>query len=150
MSGAGRPTSFKPEYIEQAFKLCLLGASDVQLADFFDVSVATINNWKNNYPKFLDALKEGKDEADARVAQSLYHRALGYSHKEDKIFNNNGTEMIVETIKHYPPDTTACIFWLKNRQKAQWRDKVENSITGEDGGPVKTQAQIVFVPADME
>jgi len=125
----GRPSAYKEEYNEKAYKLCLLGATDKQLADFFEVSEQTLNSWKNKHSKFLEALKDGKDEADAKVAQSLYQRANGYSHPEDKIFNNNGEAMIVKTTKHYPPDTTAAIFWLKNRQKVQWRDKhdVEHS-----------------------
>ena len=118
----GRPTLYQESYPDQARKLCLLNATDEDLADFFDVSVATISNWKNDHPEFLEAIKSGKDQADAHVAERLYNRAMGYSHKEDKIFNNNGEPLIVETVKHYPPDTTAAIFWLKNRQRDKWRD----------------------------
>ncbi len=121
----GRPTRYKTEYCEQAFKLCLLGATDAQLSDFFKISEKTLCNWKKKYPKFLQALKDGKAVADAKVAVSLYERAIGYSHPEDKIFNNNGTPLVVPTVKHYPPDTTAGIFWLKNRNPTQWRDKRE-------------------------
>lgn len=131
---AGRPTEYKEDYPKKAFKLCLLGATDKQLSDFFEVSEATLNTWKSKYPEFLESIKAGKDEADARVAESLYNRALGYSHPEDKIFNvqgENGPEpMIVPTIKHYPPDATSAIFWLKNRQKANWRDKTEVETNG--------------------
>ena len=122
----GRPSAYKEEYCKQAYKLCLLGAKDTQLADFFNVSEQTLNAWKNQYPDFLEALKDGKDRADAEVAKSLYHRARGYSHPEDKIFNNNGEELVVRTTKYYPPDTTACIFWLKNRQKEAWRDQLNH------------------------
>lgn len=125
----GRPTLYKDEYAEQARKLCLLGATDEELADFFEVCISTIDNWKNEKPEFLGAIKKGKAQADAEVANRLYNRALGYSHPEDKIFNNGGEEMIVPTIKHYPPDTTAAIFWLKNRRKQDWREKTETDIT---------------------
>lgn len=124
-----RPSKYKDEYNEQAYKLCLLGATDKQLADFFEVEEKTINNWKETKTEFLQALKRGKEEADAVIAESLYHRAKGYSHMEDKIFNNDGKALIVPTIKHYPPDTTACIFWLKNRQSKTWRDKTEQDVT---------------------
>lgn len=127
---AGQPTSYKEDYEEQAFKLCLLGSTDKDLANFFNVCEATINNWKKDYPQFLESIKKGKDEADSKVAASLYNRALGYSHPEDKIFNANGSEMIVPTTKHYPPDTAAAIFWLKNRQKESWRDKQETEHSG--------------------
>ena len=119
---AGRPTLYKPEYADQARKMCLLSATDDDLADFFEVAPSTINKWKIEYPEFSESIKRGKDQADADVAERLYNRAMGYSHNEDKIFNNNGEEMIVPTTKHYPPDTTAAIFWLKNRQRDKWRD----------------------------
>lgn len=96
----GRPTKDKEEYNEMAKSLSLLGATDEQMAGVFDTSVATLNNWKNQYPEFLEALKEGKAQADSKVAESLYNKALS-------------------------GDTTACIFWLKNRQPDVWRDKKE-------------------------
>lgn len=128
---AGRPTKFKPEFVKQAEKLCVLGLTDVELARFFDVSEVTLNAWKSKHPEFLKSLKVGKKEADTRVERSLYHRAVGYSHPEDKIFNDSGTPLVVPTTKHYPPDTTAGIFWLKNRKAADWRDKrdVEHSVS---------------------
>lgn len=127
----GRPTKFKAEYVEQARKLCELGFTDVELAKFFEVSEVTLNAWKSKHPEFLKSLKVGKEEADTRVERSLYHRAIGYSHTEDKIFNDGGEPLIVPTIKHYPPDTTAAIFWLKNRKTAEWRDKQDVEHTGE-------------------
>lgn len=129
---AGRPTEYKEDYAEKAYKLCLLGATDKQLADFFEVSEQTINTWKQAHPEFLESLRLGKDEADANVANSLYRRALGYSHDAVKIVANATTkeEHIVPYTEHYPPDTTACIFWLKNRQKNKWRDKTEQEHSG--------------------
>lgn len=129
---AGRPTKYKSEYAEQAAKLCKIGATDVEISDFFEVDVATLNRWKLEYPEFCASIKLAKDEADNRVEMSLYHRALGYSCKEDDIRAVNGEVVITPTIKHYPPDTTACIFWLKNRQKEKWREKPE----GNDGNDV--------------
>lgn len=127
----GRPSAYKEEYTERAYKLCLLGATDKELADFFHVSEQTVNAWKKSYPQFLESLKRGKMEADSIVASKLFHRATGYEHPEDKIFNDNGTPLVVPTIKRYPPDTTAAIFWLKNRQPANWRDKQEVEHSGE-------------------
>ena len=124
----GRPTKYKEEYIEQAHKFCLLGATNEKLAFLFEVDVTTIELWLKTKPLFSGAIKEGRAIADSKVAQSLYHRALGYSHKEDKIFNHNGKTTVVETIKHYPPDTAAAFIWLKNR--AGWRDKATVEHTG--------------------
>lgn len=122
----GRPSSYRPEYAEQAAKLCKLGATDKELADFFEVTEPTINNWKAQFPDFFKSLKRGKDEADERVEQSLYRRALGYSHEAVKIFKNKDEDaVLVPYTEHYPPDTVACIFWLKNRKPEVWRDKVD-------------------------
>ena len=119
----GRPTKYKKEYNDQVVKLCKLGATDREIADFFDVAESTLNNWKIKEPEFMESIKRGKIEADMNVADSLYKRAMGYEHAEDKIFNNNGEPMIVKTIKHYAPDTTAIMAWLNNRRPDQFRSK---------------------------
>ena len=128
----GRPTDYRPEYDEQARKLCLLGATDKTLADFFNVSEQTINAWKHKHESFLESLKAGKQLADAQVSEKLFNRAIGYSHPEVKVFNNQGEILTHEVTKHYPPDSTAAIFWLKNRQPERWRDRVEQKITVSD------------------
>jgi len=130
----GRPTKYKAEYCDQAHKLTLLGATDRQLADFFNVAESTINLWKLEHDDFSESLKLGKDEADSRVEESLYQRALGYSHSEEKVFNQQGEILTHQTTKHYPPDSTSMIFWLKNRKPEEWRDRQEH--TGADGGPI--------------
>lgn len=120
-----RPTAYKPEYAEQAKKLCLLGATDEDLADFFKVSIRTIANWKGQFDEFLQALKAGKDQADDRVERSLYQKAVGYTFDSEKVFQFQGHIVRAETREHVPPDTTAMIFWLKNRRPDAWRDKKE-------------------------
>lgn len=132
----GRPSSFKPEYCEQAEKLCKLGATDKEMADFFGVSEQTVNSWKQQHPEFFESLKRGKALADANVAERLYQRAMGYSHEAVKIMQYEGSPVVVPYTEHYPPDTTAAIFWLKNRRPDVWRDKVQNEHTGKDGGPL--------------
>lgn len=141
----GRPSSYRPEYADMARKFALLGASDVRMAELFDVSIATFDNWKKAYPEFLGSLKEGKEFADANIANSLYHRALGYEHPEDDIRAINGEIVITPTVKRYPPDTGAATLWLKNRQPNTWRDKIDASITGPDGGPVQHAVTVKFV-----
>lgn len=137
-SKAGRPSGYDPKkYPRQAFKLCLLGADNKRIASFFDVSEDTIKEWVKKYPAFATALKNGKDGADAAIADSLYHRAKGFSHDDVHVSNYMGQVTITKITKHYPPDTTACIFWLKNRQRDQWRDKVDVEHSGE----VKTKAE---------
>lgn len=121
----GRPTLFRDEYVEQAYKLCLLGATDAELADFFEVSEDTIYEWKKVRPEFSEALRRGKAEADAEVAASLYKRAIGYSHPDTHVSNYQGIITLTELTKHYPPETGAAFLWLKNRQPHKWKDKVE-------------------------
>lgn len=131
-----RPTKYKAEFAEQARKLCLLGATDSELAEFFEVEESTLNNWKHAHPEFLESIKKGKTQADADVADRLYQRAMGYQHPEVDIRVIDHQIVQTPITKIYAPDPTAAIFWLKNRQKAKWRDKVEQEITGEGGGPL--------------
>ena len=119
----GRPSLYKDEYPGWALKLTRLGATNEDLARAFDVHVDTIKEWRNVYPKFSAALKEGKDFSDANVADRLYSRAMGYEKPAVKHMVVCGEVVTVEYTEHCPPDTTACIFWLKNRQSAKWRDK---------------------------
>lgn len=138
----GRPSEYKKQYVEQAFKLCLLGATDKTLADFFEVSEATINTWKIKHPEFLESLRAGKDSADANVAHSLYKRATGYTYDSEKIMTvsdgqNCGSHIERVPIKeHCPPDVTATIFWLKNRKPSTWRDKQDVEHQGNAENPV--------------
>jgi hypothetical protein len=118
----GRPSDYRTDYAEQARKLCVLGATDAQLADFFGISESTLNLWKLRHAKFSESIKTGKLVADAEVADALYNRALGYSHKAVKIMQHEGIPIEHEYTEHYPPDATSAIFWLKNRQPTKWRN----------------------------
>lgn len=133
----GRPTKYKPEYDDQVYKLCLLGATDEDLADFFNVAVQTIFNWTEKHGGFLEARKRGKEEADAKVAASLYHRACGYEHDAVKIMSYEGDSWEHSYTKKYVPDTTAAIFWLCNRQRHKWQSVHKVQHTGPDGGPLE-------------
>jgi hypothetical protein len=134
----GRPSLYQPIYAEQAAKLCALGATDADLADFFGVVVNTIDNWKHAHPEFLGSLKNAKATADGEVERSLFRRAMGYEHDAVKIMavaDGQGIGSHIEQVPYverYPPDTTAAIFWLKNRQPDRWRDKheVEHDVSG--------------------
>ena len=136
---AGRPTDYRPEYEAQARKLCLLlGATDAQLADFFEVSEATINNWKLVHPEFLESIKAGKEIADMEIADGLHSRATGGYVTEQqaiKIKVGQGEEdvRVVDVQKFIPADTTAGIFWLKNRKSTHWRDRHESVLSNPDG-----------------
>jgi hypothetical protein len=124
----GRPSKFKPEFVGQAAKLAALGATDREVAGFFEVNEATLNRWKLEHDDFCESLKTGKATADERVERSLYNRAVGYSFDSEKIFHFQGQVTRAPCVEHVSPDVTACIFWLKNRRPEQWREK------GEGGG----------------
>lgn len=129
---AGRPTEYRVRYCKDAAKLCALGATDEQLADFFNVERSTISLWKSTHAEFSDAIKEAKANLDAQVEKSLFHRAMGYSHPDTHFSSFEGEVVETPTVKHYPPDPVSCIFWLKNRQPAKWRDavRIEQTING--------------------
>ena len=142
----GRPTLYRPEFVDLAYKFCLLGATNDDLARSLDVSATSIDEWIASKPDFACAIKKGKDEADAKVASRLFARAIGYEQKAVKIASTpDGREHITEYIERFPPDTTACIFWLKNRQPAKWRDKLDTTLSGPDGGPLQHSVTVKFV-----
>lgn len=145
-----RPSKYNLDYPKQALKLCRLGATDKELADFFGVAESTLNKWKDDHPEFSESLKEGKALADAEVADKLFKRATGYEHAAVKIVANanTGQEHIVNYTERYPPDTTAAIFWLKNRRPDLWRDRVTQEHTGANGGPIQTESTVKVTAED--
>lgn len=141
----GRPSKYKEEFNEQARKLCLMGAVDAELADFFEVAIDTISEWKNVHPEFSASIKQGKMQADSNVADRLYQRAMGYEHPEVHISNYQGEITKTPITKIYAPDPAAAIFWLKNRQRGKWRDKIDHEVGGIDGAPIETSHTITFI-----
>jgi hypothetical protein len=131
----GRASKFEDIFVHQAKLLARRGADDNELAEFFDVSVRTIFNWRRAYPEFAEATKVGRADADDRVERSLYERAVGYRYTEQqaikvKVEKDREKVEIVEVEKMMPPDTNAAQFWMKNRRPADWRDRREQVITG--------------------
>ena len=127
----GRPPAYKPEFVDQVAKLCALGATDEEIAEFFGVAVRTIYRWKVDHEDFCQAIKVGKDPADDRVERSLYQKATGFYVTEEQAFKvktGRDTEKVevVKVERYVPPDTSAEIFWLKNRRN--WRDKSEHEV----------------------
>ncbi len=134
----GRPTLYQAAYAAQARRLALLGQTDAEMAVFFGVDERTINRWKKAHPEFCQSLKAGKDEADARVAESLYQAAIGGGAiTETKVQADADGKIIGRTTetKQVPANTTAMIFWLKNRQPDKWRDRIEHQADVTVSGP---------------
>lgn len=152
-----RPTKYDESYPKTALKLALTGFTDEQMADFFEINKDTLYEWRKKYPKFSDSIKSGKEVADSNVASSLYQRALGQTKKIQKAFklkttkNGEGSEERIEVAEeevYIPPDTTAQIFWLKNRQPKAWRDKQETEISGSINTPF-TDSQVDKIIAEL-
>ena len=102
------------------------GLTDEQIAGNIGINTSTLYDWKNKFPKISEALKKGKEVVDIQVENALLKRALGYDFQETRVekSDKDGTK-IIQTLKHIPADTTAQIFWLKNRRPDKWRDKPE-------------------------
>lgn len=112
------------------------GLTDEQIAHNMGIAVKTLYNWKKDHLPILQALKKGKEVIDVQVENALLKRALGYSYNEvtrERLIDSETGEPsleITKTVKkEVVPDTTAQIFWLKNRKPAEWRDKTEVDAT---------------------
>lgn len=129
----GRPTEYKPEYVEKAAGMWLAGATDSEVADELDVTVTTLYNWRAKYPDFLAATKYGKEQADERVERSLFQRAVGFEYPAVRIFMPSGAEspVFAEYREYFPPDATAAKHWLNNRKPGEWREKIDHELSGE-------------------
>ncbi len=97
------------------------GKTDAEVARAVGISLRTIHYWKAGNSAFLHTIKAAKAVIDDRVEAALFRRAMGYTHAAEKVFCSREKVVRVETIKHYPPDATAMIFWLKNRRPEVWR-----------------------------
>jgi hypothetical protein len=120
----GRKSTFDKRFIAVAQRMAYLGATDHDLAVAFGVTIKCVMEWRAKHPQFGDALKLGKKEADQRVERSLYQKAVGYSYDAVKIFMPAGAKKPIYApyVEHVPPSDVAAIFWLKNRDPANWRD----------------------------
>lgn len=120
----GRPSTFNDRIRAQIIMLAETGRTLEQIANDLSIPLRTLKYWKQkNKGDLLPALKAAGDIANQLVEASLLRRALGYYHAEEQIFCAFGKVTRVKTVKHYPPDSTAMIFWLKNRDPERWREK---------------------------
>lgn len=104
------------------------GLTDEQIANNIGISVRTLYQWKNKYVQIFQALKRGKEVVDIEVENSLLKAAKGYFVDEEKTYISEVNGVVTKrkeiTKKYIAPNTTAQIFWLKNRKPIEWRDKV--------------------------
>lgn len=131
----GRPSDYREHYAVTAYKLRLAGLSIERIADIFEHNPSVLARWLVEVPEFRVAWEKGGELADANVANGLYSRAIGYSHKAEKVFpstKDRGIERI-EYVEHYPPDVGAARTWLFNRQPDLWKNVNVQEMTGPNG-----------------
>lgn len=140
--GRGRPSLYKPEYADEYMKMCMLGMTDDECADYFGITRQTLWTWKKQYQNFSDAGKLGKEKADMSVVFSAFERAKGCEYIEqvpikikDVVYAENGKKIreterveIIEVTKRLPADPTMAQFWLRNRRWLNWRERREIEI----------------------
>jgi hypothetical protein len=145
----GRPSKYQPEFADQARKLCLLGATDAELADFFEVCEATINNWKSEHVGFLESIRAGKVKADAEVADSLFRRATGEEIQLEKVVKrDDGSFEAIRYKSYVPGDPTAAYKWLLNRRRQNWSDKSQVELSG--NVTVSKVERVIVDPANTD
>ncbi len=145
MTGRGRPKSQESLYDryikgnEEVIKAdCRNGADNKGICKRLGIAPTTLKRIRKEYPEVNDLLKEGKDEADFKVESALYRRAIGYEVEETttevKVGEDGSAQatVIKKVKKHIAGDTTAQIFWLKNRKPDEWRDKQDVNVTSDD------------------
>ena len=141
MTTIGRPALYRREYDDQAHNHCLLGATNAGLAELFDVGHRTIDRWIAEVPSFAKAVRDGRAIADGRVARSLYERAVGYRQSVERVVVLRGEATKIDVTVQHPPDTHACIFWLRNRQRDMWsgsQPRRTDMLNEDDFAPLDT------------
>lgn len=162
----GRPSKFDSIDKQQLKFLVLKGFTEKEISDFFGIDISTLTKWKQNNDKFFTSLKEWKIEADQQVVRSLYESAKGFRAKYKKnmvVSDGRDSGSHIETVEEevvFAPNPTSIIFWLKNRQPKQWRDKQDvefsgsvsweglmHDITGAEKGSVRKMQSLPNHPA---
>lgn len=128
MAKRGPKSGFNEKVKEAFVRLTKEGKTLVEVADVLGVTSRTLTNWMGKHQDLFLAVRESRQMADELVEASLYQRALGYSHPETKFFCHEGCIISEDTVKHYPPDTQAAQFWLRNRQPERWKEKTEGDV----------------------
>lgn len=128
-----RSPNYEPNYHNTLAKyMARCGLTDEEMAKELGVGIRTFYRWKKTYPEFCQALKENKGFVDALVEDSLLKKAIGYEIEEVEVTaSKDGKNSRIKKTKKWIHDTTAAIFWLKNRQPDRWRDTQNISHEGE-------------------
>ena len=139
MAKVGAKTKYDESFPVRVLELAGKGLTNKEIAKQLGISRTSFYEYKKNISEFLDAIKKGKEPIDDDVEDSMLKRAMGYDYEEqvtEERISEDGTRhpAVVRTFKkHMPGDTTAQIFWLKNRRPNEWRDARNIELTDKDG-----------------
>lgn len=136
------PPVWRKKFVKEVYKLALLGLTEKQICDLWEVNIKTFEYWKRTKDDFFEALQNGREIADAKVAHAFYKAALGYSHPDVHILSNRVKEydkegnvvkeyndpLIIPITKHYPPNVYAAHKWLSTRQREYWADIQKSEV----------------------
>lgn len=144
---ASTPTKYSSEMGDRAFRLALIGLNNREIALGLGIAEQTLDLWIATRGEFKEMIDLGRVQADAKVAESFYQRAIGYSHpdvhimanrvkeydKEGHVIKEYNQPLMIPITKHYPPDAFAANKWLTMRQKKYWAEttKIEHTVKGE-------------------
>lgn len=137
----GRPSKrdewLTEEGLNQITRWAENGLIGKQISQNMGIGYGTLMDWQRDYPQISTAIKEGRKVKDFEVENSLLQRATGYQYEEDvyEPDEHGNLQVVKRVIKSQAPDVTAQIFWLKNRNPKEWRDKVE--VHNEHAGTIK-------------
>ncbi len=135
-SKPGRKGKYNEEILERVKAYARDGLTELEMCKKLNIGQTTFTYWKRLYPALMTALKENKEVVDNQVVGALLRNALGFEYTEE-VLTKDGFVMAVK--KYALPNTTAQIFWLKNRQPDKWREKRETELTGKNGGPIEVK-----------
>ena len=135
-SNAGRKSKYNDINLEEVKEWAKEGLTDYEISKRLGIGTTTLYEWKNKHPKFKEALKKSKKQADFKVEDSLFKRANGYKYDEvtqELVEDPRTGELELKPVKvvtkEVKPDPTSMIFWLKNRKPAEWKDKKNIDVT---------------------
>lgn len=146
----GPKTKFNETRGESFIRLAREGKTAPEIAACLGVSRRTLSNWMRRNGELLLAVRAARRLADRAVEAALFNRATGYSHFETKAFIYEGCVVTEDVVKHHPPDTTAAMFWLRNRQPKRWREKADGADVNVNNYSGLTDEQLDAKLAELE
>lgn len=131
------------------------GLTQEQIAKNIGCGAQTVSKWKSKSERIGQALKKGAEVVDLEVENALLKRALGYKSQNKQTFINvnakgQKSQRVIVTENEVPPDTTAIVFWLKNRRPDKWRKMAPAFERKTEAEARKLEAEIEKLQLEIE